>query len=138
MVLVIEDDRKQQAVVNENTIDLKISKGKPSTLLKKKKSNIIKDHKDRTDKNLADAILGKLSKFCKLELVNELEDSIKYNVKEFKRLSIVFDACEKLVASGQIEGFWVSEMNLEDIFLICSNDHAKEVKVLENESEGLK
>lgn len=135
-VAVVKDDQNQKQIINDQDVSIKFVSEKSSILVKEKSQKINKDSK--SGKNLPQVILDKLSKTCKLELVNELEDSMKFNIKKFKKLSDVFDECEKLVLSNQIEGFWVSEMNLEDIFLICSNDHEKEVNVLDNLSESLK
>lgn len=84
-----------------------------------------------SQKNISFKILDILSQTCKLEIISELEDSIKYNILQFGKLSDVFDSCEKMMSEGMIEGFWVSEMNLEDIFLMCSKGQADEVMKLE-------
>lgn len=81
-------------------------------------------------KNDSQKILDILSQKCKLELISDHEDSMKFNILKFEKLSEVFELCENLTKGGMIDGFWVSEMNLEDIFLLCTKDQAEEVKKL--------
>lgn len=61
-------------------------------------------------------------KTAKAEFTQETEDSFKFNIMEYENLTEIFKDCDMLVSEGKIDGYWLSEMNLEDIFLMCSQN----------------
>ena len=58
----------------------------------------------------------------RLDLIQETDNMLKANILKYDNLTSIFKTCNLLKAEGMIDDFWVSEMNLEDIFLICTKE----------------
>lgn len=65
-----------------------------------------------------------LSSICEYKELNEGDDTFKLQLLQFKSLADIFGLCEELKGRGLLSDFWVSEMSLEDVFLICAMEQA--------------
>lgn len=61
-----------------------------------------------------------LRSICEFKELNDGEDNFKLQLIKFDSLAKVFALCDELKEAGLMNDFWVSEMSLEDVFLICA------------------